>query len=94
MTKPLETLVTAWFSDGETSRGEYLKAFEQIFTDHGRTSATLYRSDAALVPHAVVMLEWQNASGCRAAFDSPQYAELISVRDNAFEWLDIPLLAK
>lgn len=94
----VKTLVTAWFSGDEAARGTYLSGSERIFREHGLTGATLYRSDAALVgdltPHAVVMLEWKDAESCRAAFASPEYAELKGARDRAFERLDVTLLAE
>ena len=91
MSSSVKTLVTAWFSDDEAARDAYLSGSERIFRAHGLTSATRYRSDAALAgdltPHAVVMLEWTDAEGCRAAFASPEYAELKGARDRAFERL-------
>ena len=59
----VKTLITAWFTNDEASRGQYLQGSDKIFREHGMTNATLYRSDSALVgdltPHAVVMLEWE-----------------------------------
>ena len=93
----VKMLITAWFSGDEAARQEYLPASDKIFKAHGMTNATLYQADTALagdlMPHAVVMLEWEDAARCKAAFDSPEYKAILDARDRAFERLDITLLA-
>lgn len=96
-TDTAKMLITAWFSDDEASRNRYLQGTDAIFKEHGMVGATVYRSDEVLAgdlsPHAVVLLEWRDAEGCRAAFASPAYGELIGLRTKGFDRLDMTLLA-
>lgn len=93
-----KTLITAWFSKDEQSRGKYLQASEKIFLAHGMTGATLYGSDSTIVgemnPDAVVMVEWGDAEQCKQAFQSSEYQDLISFREKGFDKIDITLLAE
>ena len=93
----VKVLVTAWFTEDKAAQQAYFSGSEPIFKAHGMTGATRYQSDASLAgdltPHAVVMLEWKTADGCKAAFNSPEYLALMDARDRAFERLDITLLA-
>lgn len=93
-----KTLITAWFTQDEQARGQYLQGSDKIFREHGMTNATVYQSGEALVgdltPHAVVMIEWEDAERCQAAFQSDEYKALIDARDKAFQRLDITLLTQ
>lgn len=93
-----KTLVTAWFSENEQARGEYLQEANKIFRQYGMTDVSAFMSDSALVgdltPHAVVMLEWEDETRCRDCFASPEYKALTDLRENGFERVDITLLSE
>lgn len=93
-----KTLITAWYTDDEQSRNQYLQASNKVFVEHGMTGATVYGSDTPIVgdlqPNAVVMVEWENAEKCKQAFESSAYQDLIGLRDKAFSKIDITLLAE
>lgn len=92
-----KVLITAWFSDDEEARKHYIPTSEKIFKAHGMINATAYGGQETiagdLLPHAVVMLEWNNAEQCLEAFNSPEYQALLDSRSKAFTKLDITLLA-
>lgn len=93
---PVKMMITAWFSADEAARGNYLQGSEQIFKAHGMIGATVYTTDASLLgdfaPHVVVMLDWKDADGCKAALESAEYAALLDDRAKAFDKLTMTLL--
>lgn len=92
-----KVLISAWFSDDKEAQDKYISTSGEIYQAHGIMNVSVYQTQEVMTgdanPHAVVMLEWENAEQFLAAYNSAEYQALLDARAKAFTKLDITILA-
>jgi len=86
-------LVSGWLREGGAeAMGAYQAGAGPIMENHGGRPVLKAKPDTAYAgsrPDVVVLMEFQSPRAAAAAFDDPDYARLIPLRDEAFARLDV-----